>query len=89
MSAADDNLAIIWNIQLGYKFVVLSGHTRPITDMVVLPSKGDYSQQLLTGSSDKQIRVNIFHYFDAYAYNFMCKLPHLQGAPWFELENSD
>ena len=57
VSAADDNLAIIWDIQLGYKLVVLLGHSRPITDMAVLPAKGEHSQQLLTGSSDKQIRV--------------------------------
>ena len=58
VSAADDNLAIIWDIQLGYKLVVLSGHSRPITDMVVIPAKGEHPQQLLTGSSDKQIRVH-------------------------------
>ena len=65
MSAADDCLAIIWNIQLGYKLVVLSGHSRPINDMVVLPAKGDYSQQLLTASSDKQIRVGNWATCDA------------------------
>lgn len=57
VSAADDNLAIVWDVQFGYKLVTLSGHTRPITAMVLLPAKGDYSQQLVTGSSDKQIRM--------------------------------
>ncbi|XP_045156406.2 WD repeat-containing protein 41-like isoform X2 [Mercenaria mercenaria] len=57
VSAADDNLAVVWDIQFGYKLVTLSGHTRPITCMLNLCSKGDNPKQLVTGSSDKQIRI--------------------------------
>lgn len=54
VSAADDNLAIIWDVQLGYRLVTLSGHSRPITCMIILPG---ISLNLVTGSSDKQIRI--------------------------------
>ncbi|KAL3867130.1 hypothetical protein ACJMK2_044357 [Sinanodonta woodiana] len=56
VTAADDNKAIIWNIVLGYHLAVLSGHTHPITSIVLLPPRRNNSVQLLTGSSDKQIR---------------------------------
>ncbi|KAL4227925.1 regulation of autophagy [Mactra antiquata] len=57
VSAADDNLAVVWDIQFGYKLVTLSGHTRPITCMIKLDVRGDNSVCLVTGSSDKQIRI--------------------------------
>ncbi|XP_060557189.1 WD repeat-containing protein 41-like isoform X2 [Ruditapes philippinarum] len=57
VSAADDNLAVVWDIQFGYKLVTLSGHTRPITCMLNLCKRGDNQQQIVTGSSDKQIRI--------------------------------
>ena len=57
VTAADDNLAIVWDIQFGYKLVTLCGHSRPINSMILLPTGSQNQQRLATGSSDKQIRV--------------------------------
>ncbi|WAR01029.1 WDR41-like protein [Mya arenaria] len=57
VSTADDNLAIVWDIQFGYKLVTLSGHSRPITYMLRLPDYTTHRIKLATGSSDKQIRI--------------------------------
>ncbi|OWF39038.1 WD repeat-containing protein 41 [Mizuhopecten yessoensis] len=59
VSIGDDNLAVVWDIQLCLKLFVLSGHTRPITSLLLLRSNANYSDSdwLLTGSSDKTIKV--------------------------------
>ncbi|XP_046545336.1 WD repeat-containing protein 41-like [Haliotis rubra] len=58
-SAGDDGKVIIWDIQVGRKLQVLSGHSHRITCMLLLMPQRDSSDDwlLLTGSSDKQIRV--------------------------------
>ncbi|XP_060080325.1 WD repeat-containing protein 41-like [Ylistrum balloti] len=58
VSVGDDNLAVVWDIQRCLKLCVLSGHTRPITSLL-LKSSTSYSDSdwLLTGSSDKTIKV--------------------------------
>nr|XP_006814031.1 PREDICTED: WD repeat-containing protein 41-like [Saccoglossus kowalevskii] len=60
VSAADDNTAIIWDIQTGKKLATLAFHSRPITSMLVIQSEhvqNEYLTEkvLLTGSSDKTI----------------------------------
>ncbi|XP_069137710.1 WD repeat-containing protein 41-like [Argopecten irradians] len=60
VSIGDDNLAVVWDIQLCVKLFVLSGHTRPITSLLLLRSSASYSGDsdwLLTGSSDKSLKV--------------------------------
>ncbi|KAJ8299865.1 hypothetical protein KUTeg_022612 [Tegillarca granosa] len=57
VSVGDDCLAVLWDIQLCCKLYVLSGHTRPITCVLLLDTKDNSNDWLLTGSSDKQIRV--------------------------------
>ncbi|KAH3841759.1 hypothetical protein DPMN_115238 [Dreissena polymorpha] len=56
VTAADDCLAIVWDIQFGYRLVTLCGHSRPITHMMQLPSHS-HTHRLVTSSSDKQIRI--------------------------------
>ncbi|XP_064609365.1 WD repeat-containing protein 41-like [Liolophura sinensis] len=58
-SAADDNTAVIWNIKTAQKSCVLYGHTRPVACMLLLApsSEGFEDPMLVTGSSDKQIKV--------------------------------
>ncbi|KXJ28865.1 WD repeat-containing protein 41 [Exaiptasia diaphana] len=61
-SAADDNTAVLWDVQTGKRLHILQGHSRPITCMLVLNkhqdiSSDDSSLLLLTGSSDKIICV--------------------------------
>ncbi|VDI06728.1 Hypothetical predicted protein [Mytilus galloprovincialis] len=58
LSVADDNTAVIWDLLLGIKVAVLTGHTRPITCILLIKSKVHSSPYtLVTGSSDKQIKV--------------------------------
>ncbi|XP_077989189.1 WD repeat-containing protein 41-like [Glandiceps talaboti] len=62
VSAADDNTAIIWDLETGQKLASLRGHSRPITCMLVICSDLVHEEHgiekvLLTGSSDKLICV--------------------------------
>ncbi|XP_041369712.1 WD repeat-containing protein 41-like isoform X2 [Gigantopelta aegis] len=59
VSVADDCKAVIWDIHIGQRLAVLSGHTHPITCMLLLkPQTNAVADWLLvTGSSDKLIKV--------------------------------
>jgi WD40 repeat protein len=54
-TAGDDSVAIIWHMDMVRQGGILKGHTRPITSMVVLPSRSE--PQMVTGSKDKTIKV--------------------------------
>ncbi|XP_076443383.1 WD repeat-containing protein 41-like isoform X3 [Babylonia areolata] len=59
VSAGDDNKAVIWEVQYGRKLATLVGHSHPITSLLLLEPRKDSVEDyfLLTGSSDKQIKV--------------------------------
>ncbi|KAK3733295.1 hypothetical protein QZH41_011132 [Actinostola sp. cb2023] len=65
VSAADDNTAVIWDVQTGKRLHILEGHSRPVTCMLTLHQTQEYQSDeqscpsilLLTGSSDKIICV--------------------------------
>ena len=63
-SASDDSCIIIWDIRTGKKLKTLSGHSLPVTCLLMKPgtSNGE-SPVLISGSSDKTIRVR-FGRFD-------------------------
>lgn len=58
-SSADDNLVIIWDVENGDQLHCLQGHTRPVTSMLVHQQNSlkDHVPVLITGSSDKTIRI--------------------------------
>lgn len=59
-SASDDCQIIVWNHATGQRLFTLTGHTRPITCMLMLDR-----HTLLSGSSDRSIRVEMsgFYFF--------------------------
>lgn len=58
VSAGDDSKAVIWEIQYGKRIATLSGHSHPITCLLVMPSAEENAEPLvISGSSDRQIRI--------------------------------
>uniref|UniRef100_A0A4W3GI97 WD repeat domain 41 n=1 Tax=Callorhinchus milii TaxID=7868 RepID=A0A4W3GI97_CALMI len=58
VSAGDDGVVFVWNVQNGERLHELRGHSRPITAIAVFPlmySSQPESHLLLTASSDKNI----------------------------------
>lgn len=54
-TASDDGVAHIWEATSGRRLAILCGHTLPITCMALLDD--DQQQLLVTGSSDRTMRV--------------------------------
>jgi WD40 repeat protein len=63
-SASDDGTIMIWNYQTGVQIFALSGHTRPITCLLLLDL-----HTLISGSSDRTIRISFFTTFFLF---FLC-----------------
>ncbi|XP_013095039.2 WD repeat-containing protein 41-like [Biomphalaria glabrata] len=58
VSAGDDNIAVIWDVQYGRHVATLIGHTLPITSLLLLPRVEENNDScIVTGSSDKHIRI--------------------------------
>ncbi|XP_061174560.1 WD repeat-containing protein 41-like [Saccostrea echinata] len=57
VTAGDDGIVVVWDIQLCMKLVVLEAHIRPVTCLLSFCLKNKNSHWLITGSSDKHIKV--------------------------------
>ncbi|XP_062601040.1 WD repeat-containing protein 41-like isoform X2 [Saccostrea cucullata] len=57
VTAGDDGIVVVWDIQLCMKLIVLEAHIRPVTCLLSFRLKNKDSHLLITGSSDKHIKV--------------------------------
>ncbi|XP_022334336.2 WD repeat-containing protein 41-like [Crassostrea virginica] len=57
ISAGDDGCVVVWDIQLCMKLAYFEAHSRPITCLLSIEGKKKDSILLITGSSDKHIKV--------------------------------
>lgn len=57
VSAGDDGVVVVWDTQLCMKLSFFEAHSRPITCMLSIDGKNKDSNLLITGSSDKHIKV--------------------------------
>jgi WD40 repeat protein len=65
-SASDDGAIMIWNYRTGVQIFNLTGHTRPITCLLLVDL-----HTLVSGSSDRTIRISFTHLGFIYALYYL------------------